>query len=66
MPKQTFPKELLVTEERPANDQAYLMISKDVTDLNYNDFGQEVAVYHLVEVKRLEVDARLVAKKSRR
>lgn len=57
--KKTFPKELLVVEEREHDGSTFLITNTSVDDLNFNEHGKKVAVYKLVEVKTLDVKAEL-------
>jgi hypothetical protein len=61
----SFPNEILVTEEDIDKDDSYLAVNKEVEDLDYNEVGKLVAVYKLVEIKKLAVGVELVSRKER-
>jgi hypothetical protein len=63
MPKKAspFPKQILVTEERPDNDSSYLSIHEDEAELDAEqNADQEVAIYELKEIRRFVVTRDLV------
>lgn len=60
MAKSPFPKEILVTQQRPKNDDPYLSLAEGIEMLDAEeDAGEKVAVYHLVEVRAFKVTRKL-------
>jgi hypothetical protein len=58
--KSPFPQVLHVTQEKPANDEPFLMVQEGgIFSLDANEDGQKVAIYKLVEVKTLKITKEL-------
>ncbi len=57
-PKGRFPKEVYANWETPSRDEAYLVLSTDVNEIE--EHIETVAVYTLKEIKKLKVTRELV------